>query len=92
MRHGKILNFQEGKVTLRGQYERGKKQGVWIYYSPKTSKIVKKERYNNNYAHGLTEVWDEKTGHLTEKILYNFGGKVYRETYNNDGSFVVTPI
>lgn len=51
--HGEWLNFSaDGKKTVSGNYENGKKVGKWFYYTNDTTKEVD---YNNNAIASLKE-------------------------------------
>jgi len=51
---GEWLSFSaEGKKTVSGNYDNGKKVGKWFYY---TNETIKEVDYNNNVIAGLNEL------------------------------------
>ncbi len=81
--------YSNGITKAEGKYIDKKKEGLWIYYSPKGVKITE-ENYKNNLKDGEEKKWDTKGKDIIEVTNYKQGikqGKYFKTLYS-DGYYI----
>lgn len=81
--------YANGVTKAEGKYINKKKEGQWIYYSPKGVKITQ-ENYKNNLKDGEEKKWETKGKDIIEVTNYVQGvkqGKYFKTLYS-DGYYI----
>lgn len=82
--HGEYIDYKDGIMTFRGNYEYGSKDGEHVYYYPQGT-IKEKEVYGNNTLKSRESYYE--SGNLKERVKF-VGGSIegIKEGYYEDGS------
>lgn len=89
--------YNSGKVLARGSYNKGQKQGDWLFYYP-NGQLQCQGSYNDDKPSGFWKYWREN-GQQEQEILYdtasvkylNYWSESGRKTVKNGtGKFVTT--
>ncbi|MBI5217911.1 MAG: toxin-antitoxin system YwqK family antitoxin [Bacteroidia bacterium] len=83
-------NYPSGAKGVEGAYEKGKKDGAWIWYYENGAK-KRETNYNSGKMNGLSIIW-YKNGQKRSEIVYEMGQNVKQLRWDEEGNFLPPPV
>lgn len=80
---------ENGKIGMKGSFENGKKQGLWVWWYSDGEK-KRETSYENNKKEGLTIYW-HKNGVKSKEIIYKNNKNIEQKLWDEQGNRLPNP-